>query len=164
MEQYGTLLDDFEPEKNELYESISSYFNDPKMTKTKNKDGYSVYMCKTQCMLGGSCRYLIALTEQDQNNINTSAKLSEIRWDSFQTRTLEDSYPNVNTCGYFPQKKGPLTIGIEKIGENNDTTTYKCEKYNITVTLMNGKNTVYYQNKGTVIAALETYNTIISFN
>ena len=164
MEQYGQLLDDYEPEKNTLYSAIAEYFNDPVMTKTKDTEQYSIYMCKTQCMLANVCRYVVAMNKTDLNPVGTQINLSSMSWDSFQTRTLSGKYPNVTSCGYIPNKKGPLSAIIERISQDEKSSEYKCNNFSIKVTLINSKGSPAYQPKGTLISALETFNTVILFD
>lgn len=164
MEQYGRLLDDYDPDKITLYSAIAEYFNRPVMTKTKDIEHYSIYMCKTQCMLGNVCRYLVSMVDKDINPIGTQIDLSDMNWFSFQTRTLSGDYKNVTSCGYISEKKGPLTAVIEKTKTNESSSTYKCDNFDITVTLLDTKNSPFYQNRGTIISALETYSTVITLN
>lgn len=162
MEKYGEILDSYEPEKTGLYTAVDEYFNHPIMTKTKNTDTHSVYMCKTQCMMANVCRYIIAMCKIDNNPVDTHIKLSDIHWEILQTRTLKGKYPNVKSHGYIPQKKGPLVSVIEKIGSNDNS--YSCRDFDITVTLLENKNSQAYHSKGTIINALETFNTVLVFN
>lgn len=161
MEDYGELLDDFNPEKNNLYKAFVNYFGNPLMSKSKNVNNYSIYMAKTQCMLSNMCRYIIATTPLDNNPVGYKINLTNIEWVSFQTRTLSGEFPAINSMSYLPEKKGALMATIERISKNKNSSLYSCSDFPISITLLRGKNTSDYQPTGTIISALETYNTVI---
>lgn len=160
MAQYGELL---ENQYEDLYQNFANYFNNPNMTKTKNVNGYSVYMCKTYCLLSTLCRYIIVLVEENSDGVGFTRKLNTLSWVSFQTRTLSDNH-NVETHGYNPSKKSVINVPIERTKITEEASIYDCSSLPITITLLHtNKNTpVSYQNRGTVVAALETYETVIT--
>jgi hypothetical protein len=165
MAEYGILIDEnFAPERDGIYQMFAEYFNNPPMTKIKNENNYSMYMAKAYCMTALSCRYIIAFVHLDDNNIGTELFLSELSWVSFQTRTLENKI-NINSHGYTKELKGPLTAKINKIKVTKEASTYACEEIPIIITLLHTKkNTAEtYQQRGDVIHALETWETIITF-
>jgi hypothetical protein len=43
-----------------------------------------------------------------------------------------------------------------------ESSTYKCDAFPLIITLLNKKTESDYQPRGTIIAALETYSTIIT--
>lgn len=161
---YGEILDYYEPEKDNLYDMFTEYFKNPLMTKIKNVGTFSMYISKLYCLLSKECRYLIVFVPVDENNISSKQYLEKLRWESLQTRTLTDQY-EIEAHGYEPVAKGPLTAVIERINIDKEISTYSCAKFDIVITLLHTeKNDAnVYQQKGTVIAALETYNTIITF-
>lgn len=162
MEQYGELLQAYEPEIENMYEAFTNFYNNPTMTKTKDVENYSVYMTKTYCLLSRECRYLVAMVEKDTNDIGIGEELKSLRWASFQTRTLSDNY-QLKSHSYNPHSKGPLNCVINRISTTDRSSTYDCPDFPIKVTLLYTKDHQHeYQPKGTVIAALETYQTIIT--
>ena len=118
-------------------------------------------MAKTQCMLSNMCRYIIATTPLDNNPVGYKINLTNIEWVSFQTRTLSGEFPAINSMSYLPEKKGALMATIERISKNKNSSLYSCSDFPISITLLRGKNTSDYQPTGTIISALETYNTVI---
>lgn len=165
MANYGQLLDAFEPNKDEMYQAFTEYFNNPTMSKIKNVDRYSMYMSKTYCLLSNECRYIIAFVLQDSFSIGSYEELRNLRWVSLQTRELSDNH-NLPPHAYNAVAQGPLSTIIIRTKMDENSSTYSCEKFPITITLLNSvkKNSSVYQNKGTIIAALETYNTIVTVN
>ena len=161
---YGEFLDGYDPEKENLYEMFTEYFKNPVMTKLKNVEKFSMYISKLYCLLSKECRYLIVFIPEDNNNIGNKQNLESLRWESLQTRTMTEQY-DIQPHGYEPVAKGPLTSKIERVDVDPEASTYMCEKFKIFITLLHTeKNTAdTYQPKGTIIAALETYNTIVTF-
>jgi len=164
MEDYGQLLDDFDPKKEAMYNAFHEYFNRPIMTKIKDVNGYSMYMSKTYCLLTNECRYIIVFIKQDSMPIFSKESLLNLRWDSLQTRTLIDQH-KLPAHGYQPKSIGPLSAHIDRKEIKPECSIYSCDIFPISVTLLHGKGGASeYQQKGTIIAALETYNTIIVLN
>jgi hypothetical protein len=147
-----------------MYEVFSKYLNDPVMTKIKNVEGYSVYMTKTYCLLSNQCRYIVVIIPVDGEDTGNKERLSRLRWISLQTRTLEDKH-DLESHYYTPVAEGPLTSIIYKVKSNDVSSTYNCDDFPIVVTLLSvEKQSNEYQNRGTIIAALETWQTIITLS
>jgi hypothetical protein len=141
------------------------YFKNPIMTKMKNESNYSMYASKAYCLLSKECRYVIVFVNRDVFPIKSEKSLSDLYWVSLQTRTLSDQF-DIKSHGYQPVAEGPLLEKIERINITKEASTYKCEDLPLIVTLLHTskKNSDTYQNRGTIIAALETWETIITFN
>ena len=166
MQQFGEIIDGgYEPEKDYIYELFTSYFNNPTMKKTRNQGNFSLYACKIYGLLSKESRYIIVITNIDRNSIGTVEELRTIKWVSLQTRTLNE-HLNVETHGYVPISEGHLTAQIYKTDANKEATTYSCDDLPLTVTLLHTekKGATSYQTKGTIIAAIETFETIITFD
>uniref|UniRef100_A0A6C0CZ18 Uncharacterized protein n=1 Tax=viral metagenome TaxID=1070528 RepID=A0A6C0CZ18_9ZZZZ len=166
MAKYGELLHTYDPEKDNMYKLFCNYLNNPTMTKIKDVESFSMYMTKTYCMLNNQCRYIIAFVEYDNLAIQSKHQLVDLRWVSLQTRTLDDMH-NLPAHSYIPKRGGELAIEINRISKNANNSTYVCPNLPITITLLHTKknlNGMEYQDKGSVIAAIETYQTIITMN
>lgn len=163
MAHYGQLLDVYEPEKESLYEDFDNYFNHPIMTKIKNVNDLSMYMTKTYCLLTNECRYIVAFVRVDHNSVSTRKALKELSWVSLQTRTLSDQH-TLPPHDYQPRATGPLNKIITRVKIEDGASTYHCDDLPIVVTLLHTKSDskMEYQPKGNVIAALETYQTIVT--
>jgi hypothetical protein len=165
MAHYGLLLDSYGPEREYIYELFSEYFNNPNLIKIKNVDGLSMYCTKILCLLTNEYRYIILFTKEDDNIIGSLTNLKLLFWESLQTRTLEEKF-NCNSHDYIPVKSGDLDTIIIRTEYNKKTSEYSSEKFpNLITTLLHTKkDDMYeYQNKGTIITAIETYQTIFSF-
>lgn len=162
---YGEMIDTaYDPTLDEMYAAFTFYFANPTMTKIKDVQGTSMYMAKTFCDLNNQCRYIIAFVPQDDNYTGTTEKLSEFRWISLQTRSLPDKH-NLPPHSYFPEAKGPLMAMVYRINKTDEASTYSCDKYPITVTVLHTESGINaYQDRNAIIRALETYQTIITIN
>lgn len=165
MSEYGQVINpQYDPTKNHIYEAFSAYYNYPTLTKIKDVQIYSVYMTKIHAMLGNAYRYLILFIEKDFEPNGTTKPMEDCEWVSLQTRTLEEQHrlkPHI----YKAEKKPPLDQKINVISQDEKQSTYNCEKFPLTITLLHTrKNSTYqYQPTGTIVSALETFQTIINF-
>jgi len=166
MASYGEIIEDYDPARELIYKYFTGYFRNPTMTKIKDTDKYSMYLTKLYCLLNRECRYIIVFTEKTDSPPGSLEELKNINWISFQTRTLSEQYNDVETHGYEPLAEGPLLARINRINITKEVSTYSCDSFPITVTLLHTeKNTPdTYQKSGTIINALETFQTIITFN
>lgn len=166
MSQLGQLINPYyDPRKNEVYEAFNLFFGNPAMEKIKNVNGFSVYMTKIHCLLGKTHRYLIVFVDQDLNPNGFSLRMEECEWISLQTRTLEENH-DMKSHVFNVSRNSTLSQKIDIVSRDDEQTVYKAEVYPLIITLLNTKkNNVYqYQSKGTIISALETYQTIVSFS
>jgi hypothetical protein len=161
MAHYGQLLDIFEPDKEKMYKAFSDYFNNPIMYKIKDVNNHSMYMSKTSCLLTNECRYIICFLPKDNMNIGTKDSLSTLRWISLQTRAIADNH-DLPAHGYHPKREGCLNIPIFRTNVTSEASTYKCDTFPLIITLLHKKSEQDYQSRGNIIAALETYSTIIT--
>jgi hypothetical protein len=166
MANYGELLEDFNPERDEIYIEFVKYFNNPTMTKIKDIEGqFSMYATKVYSLLSNENRYLICITHKNNMNIGTVEELRTINWISFQTRRLTDKYKCL-THSYIPKLEGGLDTLIIREEFDKVSSTYRCEKYpSLIITLLHTDKRPQesYQNRGKIINSLETYETIITF-
>ena len=161
---HGELLNTYDPNKESLYEYFDIYFNHPNMTKIKDVENYSVYMTKTYCLLSNECRYIIVFVNIDSMPTYTQERLINLKWHSLQTRTLPEQH-SLPSHNYQPRRLSSLNVVIRREKIDPEASTYVCDNLPITVTLLHTKNggSNDYQNQGTIISALETYQTIITF-
>tara|TARA_A100000164_G_scaffold235359_1_gene209034 strand:+ start:7 stop:498 length:492 start_codon:yes stop_codon:yes gene_type:complete len=161
MIKYGYSFFDT-PKTQTIYEIISDYFENPVMTKIKNKDSFSVYMVRIKSLLLNETRYLIAMVNEDYNNIETRVSLSDLKWKYFQTRELYDSY-RIPEHSYLPKNKSPYTMDLLMESTDENQTDYLPKNKQFKVSLLHPTNIKhYYPNDGTLTSALEIYKTIIT--
>lgn len=164
MEFAEVINSSYDPEKNKVFESFVEYFNNPLMVKIKNVSNFSMYCVKIYAMLGNAYRYLIVLTERDFEEIGFKKHLKDIEWVSLQTRTLQEKHI-VPTHSYQNNLKPPLNDKIIVQTRTEDSSTYKSENLPLVITLLNTRknNKHQYSPSGTIVSALETFQTIINF-
>lgn len=165
MTEYGELLEQDNSPLDDMREAFVLYFNNPVMTFTKHVNECSIYMAKNYCLLSRMCRYLVAIVYDKDKKLDQKVPLNSLRWISFQTRTLAENY-DLPPHSYIAKRGGPLDVKITRINVTERGSMYNCDKYDILITLLheNNKGPTDYQPYGSLIAALETFNTIISFN
>jgi hypothetical protein len=163
---YGQIIDDYDPSRDLIYKYFSDYFRNPTMTKIKDTGKHSMYITKLYCLLNRECRYIIVFVDKNSASPGTLEELRTMTWVSFQTRSLTDQYNDIEIHGYDPVADGPLMAKIHRTSVNTEASTYECETLPLVITLLHTeKNTPQtYQKSGTIINALETYQTIITFN
>lgn len=166
---YGSLIDEtYTPDRQYIYDMFVEYFGNPILTKVKDQNNLSMYAVKNYCLTATSCRYIVVFTTLDYNMLGTDIELKDLNWVSLQTRTLENSFNNVNirTHGYTPEESGPLTCKINRTEVTKDVSVYSCEEYPLIITLLHTpkKPSSVYQPRGNIVIALETWETIITFS
>lgn len=165
MANYGSILDtSYDPRNENIYSLISGYFDNPELIKTKVSNDNSIYM---NCIYGLLCneqRYIVAIIEEDNMPLGTRQRLSDIKWISFQTRTIAEKYPNMRPFSYEQKRGQNYMLPISIIKREDTHCEYRCDQLgDINITLLNGKKSKYeYQPKGNLVSALETFNTIIT--
>jgi len=165
MSEYGQLItSSSDSSKDTIYKSFSNYFNNPIMQKIKDVEGFSMYMTKIHAMLGNAYRYLIIFVKKDSVNIGEKGYMKDFEWVSLQTRTLEDSH-KIQSHHYNANRDPSLSQKLTLKTRNENQTMYEVEGLPLIVTLLHTKkNCTYQYNKtGTVVNALESFQTIITF-
>jgi hypothetical protein len=158
-------------EKDEMYLLFCKYFSNPILTKYKNNEKYSLYGCKTFCLLSKECRYIIVTTLLNKVPLFSNQELKDLEWESIQTRTLGEESElskllnKIKVHSYIPKSEGELKAKISRINISDKASTYICESLPLTVTILHSSknNADSYQDKGSIISALETWQTIVTF-
>jgi hypothetical protein len=190
--------------KQQIYNSIVEYFGDVIFTKVNSKstsDGtkYGIYYCKIGCMLCVDNRYLIAIVKEEQNpygqydiyeeqnennNIPVGSQiyLSNLQWNSFQTRSIDDfesiNPHNIKLKQQNVKNNRNLIVDLEmrQTNELQDRVVYECsENYPIIVDIMkrktkeksiydqmNGYENEYYAEKCSLQTLLESYQCVLT--
>lgn len=153
------------PERDYIYQLISKYYDEPIMTKTKNVDSLSMYVCQLPCLLMNEKRYLIAIVHKDDYDLGYTQSLSSFRWISFQVRSLqEESYQNIPIHQYKIKRDDRFMIGLTIKNRSQEISVYDSELGVFTVSLLHCKNQEYeYPNEGNLVSALETYQTVLQW-
>lgn len=153
-------------ERDNIFEIIYRYYDDPVMTKTKNlNQDFSMYACQLPCLLMNEKRYLIAVVGFDTSPVGVQQKLSKLRWNSFQVRSLADeSLTNLPTHNYTIKRDDRYQIRLTIQSRTKEISVYSTDIGIFTVSLLHTKNQEYeYPNEGNLISALETFQTVLQW-
>lgn len=162
--EYGTKIDEYDPNREVLYDIITEFFENPVLTKIKDIDTFSIYMAKVNYILYTENRYIIAFMHKDDSSIGTLIYLKDLKWQSFQTRSLPHIH-KIIAFSYIPKKTLKFQSKIYMLSRSSKETSYKCENHPITITLLHKGNSEFeFSEKGTLASALETWRTILTFN
>ena len=164
MAEYGESLDGTDIQKMDVYNYFTHYFDNPIMKKIKNlNNGSAMYCCKIKSMLTKDKKYIFLIVSPQQTPDTDQLNMSDIIWDILQTRTIEDNY-NVPIHNYQVKSSQPNPIKVFE--KKDDVYKYTCQTFpNIIVHLMFTRNqTRVYGDRGDLSLAIETYNTIVSFD
>tara|TARA_Y100000389_G_C17240340_1_gene402751 strand:- start:298 stop:744 length:447 start_codon:yes stop_codon:yes gene_type:complete len=145
----------------DIHSIISQYFNNPIMTKIKDENKQSFYFVRVQSQLLNGYRYVIAITEQNNDKIYTRKYLNNISWISLQTRTLKQIY-NIPSISYHSDVLDKHIITI--LNRTKVYTTYTSKDFlNIQIhVLVTTSNMYEYPPEATISNALENYQTLIN--
>lgn len=153
--------------KLEIYKAITDIYKSFQMTKTSQFDSFGVYKARVECYVCSDIRYIVAVVENDNDPIGTIKPLTELNWISFQTRMTKDQNEfkrfNMFARTYTLPPKSILNDRIKKIGETREKTVYETENLPLNVEILHISENDTFTDKGTIIAALELYQTVITF-
>lgn len=158
-----------DPKKELFYQWMVEYFQYPIMQKipSSSDPSLSIYMCPIQCLLLNEKRYLIVLVPSDTAPIGSTRPLHELRWHSLQTRILTSEFENLEIAPHQYQisRDSKFTLSLHVQERSKDHTTYTAEfDPPLLITLLHTKGIEYeYPNSGTLISALETFQTIVQW-
>ena len=161
MANYGSIIDEG-VEADAILDYFDDYFNHPTLYKIRDiQSKFSLYMVKFYCMLNNKCRYLTVILPMDENPVHFPFKLRGVKWISLQTRELAENH-KIPTHSYQPSNYLPLNKKIQRVEQVESYSSYVCDDYGLTIKLLHTKGMNEFQSKGTLITALETYQTIIT--
>lgn len=145
--------------KEDMYDMFLNYFGNLPFTKIKNMNNESIYFCRIKCLMNIN-RYIICVVNKDNYEKGYVQKLIDLKWLSIQTRELEE-YHNIPQHTYNANREYPYNSVILRVKDEKDYCTYISQLFPISITLLKTKNKQVYNEKGTILSALETYQTIV---
>ena len=127
-----------------------------------NKSGYDLYAAAVKGQLmGGKKRYVILSVPFELSPHKQKERIDNLRWESIQTRTLENSYPLIPQEWVIPRD---FPIIVFNVKNRLDTySEYFNEQMQVEVLILHDpkKKTIYqYNNNMELIAILETFSAI----
>jgi len=151
--------------RSDIQQAFSEFFGDPVMTK-KSEDGtVSHYMCNVKCLLGIKSRYIVCTLFNDRAHVvGAKVRLSELDWETIQTRELDGkNSAGMETHEYIATLDGVLLDQIKKVQCSDLSCTYECAKLPLVVEILHTDANKSYNMDGTIINALETFQTVVSW-
>jgi hypothetical protein len=158
-----------------LYAYLVKYFDNPVLEKDRDSDnpsigpngsgysiGYSIYMCQVHAQLALEKRYLVVLVPRDVVFVGETRRLSQLKWVSFQARTLVGVGKSFPVLRYahrqFPENNSVIQREAREVG----TTVYTCADYPIRISMLDHVGQMFdYPERATLRTALETYHTVV---
>lgn len=163
MAAYGQPLNyGYDPTRDSIYPLFANYFENPKMYKIKDIGTYSMYMSKIHALLGVEFRYLIVFVPKNDLPTKDEKFLAQLDWISLQTRTLTDEH-NLPYHSYTPRRMPEIDKKIWLKGTDQQQSVYNVEELPLQITLLPRSKSMEYNPSGTIVSALETYQTLVNF-
>lgn len=163
MASYGQLINSgFDPVKESVYTLFTEYFENPVMTKIGDVNNFSKYLTKIHALLGVEFRYIIVFVRKNNAKPGSQLSLDRLKWVSLQTRTLSDEH-DLSWHAYIPRRLPDLDKKITLVNKDERQYVYTVQDLPLIVTLLPKSKGLDYNSSGTVVSALETYQTIITF-
>ncbi|NDE13754.1 hypothetical protein EBZ80_02375 [bacterium] len=154
------------PERDGLYALLTRYYEDPVMTKIRDMEQpFSMYAVRLPCMLMNEKRYLISIVDRDDRPVGYRERLAGQRWKVLQARALEDEkLTSLGVHPYEPKRDPAYKIPLVLVENNREISVYEGRPPIFRVSLLHTKNQeIEYWNEGNLAAALETFQTVISW-
>lgn len=154
--------------RSQIYQAISNIYKNFLMTKTNQYENFGVYKALCESYVHSDIRYIVAIVPNDNNPVGISIPLSELNWISFQTRMTKNSKEfksfDMSPRTYTLPNKSILHDKITRVLETKEKTVYSTENLPISIEIIHIKEDDTFTDKGTVIAALELFQTVLTFN
>lgn len=153
-----------DPEKDYTYQLFANYFDHISLEKVRDEGQFSIYMAQFPCLLLNEQRFIVVMTPKDNFPPSYLKSIDELRWVSLQTRTLQAEYPDLIQQSYQQKQISLYEKDLSIISRNRSISVYKVEDLPLQVSLLHTRGNEYeYPNQGNLVAALETFRTIIQF-
>jgi len=144
---------------------LNDYYDSPVMTKIKDVgDDVSMYAVQLPCFLLNEKRYLIALCNRDSASAQ-QLPFNDLCWTSLQIRSLyEEELPDMQPHAYQIKRSERFMVPLVLLDRTKKYTRYTSSDDALIVTLLHTRNLEFeYPNNGNLVAALETFQTIIQW-
>jgi hypothetical protein len=155
----------------DIRRSINTYFSGLKFVKLdKSNNHFSMYGVCISSGLSKDIRYVIAISQQDQVPIWTHLDISQIPWNSIQTRTLEEDWGLKDQAfdTYKYDKEDPILNSTINVYKNTyQHAKYKSSQLPLEIILLvnpNYNNRYQYADELTIKKALDTFNCCLTIS
>ncbi len=155
-------------EKDAVRQGLAQIYSEFWMTKINQHGIYGVYKALIDSLTTDGNKYIVAIVPNDNTPNGSEKLLSSLKWIIFQTRmtnNIEKEFngQNVQPQSYQIKRDNILFDTIRLQGENQGKAVYLPDTLPLKVEILLLKENDHFSEEGNIIAALETYQTIISF-
>ena len=160
--------------KQKIRNAIRDLYSNIIMTKTHDVPTHnlSVYKAVVEPLTSGpDVKYIVAIAPNTSFNIDigTQVKLSEIDWINFQTRSTMNPEKEFNDLFLQPQRyqvpqDNILHDRIKCVNELDTKWIYNSQNIPIQIEVLIQKENENFAQEGTIIGALELFQTILTLN
>lgn len=165
MNKYGTIFEpNFNLNKDKFQTLIVEYYQNPKLQKVKDTKTQSVYIAMVDNQLIAKKQFIVVTCGKDKYPSGKISYLMHLKWNSFQTRYLENT--SAIPMSYTVPSASKFDIKLQLVERQDEISRYKTlGNFSVYISLLHDNKNLYeYPNTGTLISALETFKTIITFN
>jgi hypothetical protein len=159
------LVNDFEHIRNAI-NTVYAGFN---MVKTMQSGPWGVYKAPVATLLSGDYKYIVCIVQNDSVPLGGVIPLAKLPWTIFQTRSTvnmaqEMGNYNMKPQGYAipPGRKSLIYDKIKMINETDTKWVYLSDNLPVKVEVLKTKQDEWRAPEGTIIGALELFNTIVT--
>ena len=147
-----------------VYEAIAMYFSPLTFTKIRNEGSYSLYYAVVGSLLSRDSRCCIAIVDRNSEAEGSKENLENLRWRSFQTRTLpEDKVPHLPSLRYNKKESPIIRSPIHKIASDSYFSEYQVSGIpNLRVQLIHNTKATNYTDNATLLSALLTFQCVLT--
>lgn len=149
------------PTKQNFYNLISEYFNNPLLKKIKDVSNRSYYGIKYNSLLLNENKYLIVVTNLCESK---EKNLKDINWSQLQLRSLplKNEFSDLPSIPQNFNRDKHLKIPLQIVNRTEKLSSYTIQDFPVELHLIHTKNILYeYPNQGNLITALETAQTLL---
>ena len=155
----------------QVRDAIAVCFANANMLKTHQYGSYSVYKCPVENMTGGDYKYIVAIASGHEHvPLGSYYSLKSLPWISFQTRSTSNPAAEFGPVRPTPlqythpySQKSPLFDKIKMAHEDPTKFTYIAETIPCKIEYLKNKENAIAAPTSTVMAALDTFRSIITF-
>ena len=150
--------------------AIAELFDGFIMTKTQQFQSFGIYKASVESQSGNEQKYIVAIIPNDQQYIvGSNFYLKDLNWINFQSRSTDDTLNefanyNLKPQQYSIKKENILFDKIKLGGELETKHIYIPDNLPITVELLLKKSDQTFAQEGTVISAIQLFQTVISLD
>ena len=150
--------------------AIAELFDGFIMTKTQQFQSFGIYKASVESQSGNEQKYIVVIIPNDQQYIvGSNFYLKDLNWINFQSRSTDDTLNELSNYNLKPQqysiKKENILFDKIKLGGELETKhIYIPDNLPITVELLLKKSDQTFAQEGTVISAIQLFQTVISLD